>query len=356
MKNNVYKYKFTVEKHGRKWSQVVIQYNSGRSGKAKVLKERLSGVEEGQTIEHYGRLDVQRNRYGATVELILLSDGEVQDAKEAERQALIDKWWGYFLDSYARGWYYQRAVTELHTLHCHDKDEEIERCKQEIEERKQEEKARRKREREKEKEKRESEYAHFNFAATRGFAGRPKEGEMFVKNNTPYEVISSYYHNQDGYSIGVMSEDWYSVKAKDISDTDRGKEFLADYLENKRRKAERKAAKEEKENAYKELQNALAKVENLYKGEEINMYKIEGTDLFNSFNVYGGGEIIKVSDDKVWLIVNNGSDGGDWSINNIRDGGAGAYGYTVDYETVKDKVTAYKDKAAAYQRLVGEEI
>ena len=44
-RESVCKYKFTVEKHGRKWTQVVIQYASGKSGKAKVLKESVANVE-----------------------------------------------------------------------------------------------------------------------------------------------------------------------------------------------------------------------------------------------------------------------------------------------------------------------
>ena len=90
-RESVCKFKFTVEKHGRKWTQVVIQYASGKSGKAKVLKESVANVEVGQTVERTGKLNVQTSGYGTTVELILLSDSEVQEAKEAERQAFIDK-------------------------------------------------------------------------------------------------------------------------------------------------------------------------------------------------------------------------------------------------------------------------
>lgn len=339
-RDSVCKYKFTVEKHGRKWTQVVIQYASGKRGKAKVLKESVADVKAGQTVERNGKLDIQSTRYGTTVELILLSDSEVQDAKEAERQAFIDKWWGYFLDSFEKGYYYQRAVSELHALNCHDKDEEIERCRQEINKRKRE-----------EREKRDREYAHFNFKAEGGFEGRPTKGEMFVQNNIPYEVVSSYYHDSDGFSFGVMSEDWYSVKAKDISDTDRGRKFLADYLEKERWEAERTAVKKEKKDAYKVLQNALAKPENMYRGEEIGIDDIKGTDIYDSFDIYGFGKIVRVSDDKVWLIVNNGSDGAFWGNNNIRTGGAGAYGYTVDYEAVKDKVTAYLEAEKKYKTV-----
>lgn len=124
-RESVCKYKFTVEKHGRKWTQVVIQYASGKSGKAKVLKESVANVEVGQTVERTGKLNVQTSGYGTTVELILLSDSEVQEAKEAERQAFIDKWWGYFLDSYKKNNYYPRAVEELHKVGYHQKDKEI---------------------------------------------------------------------------------------------------------------------------------------------------------------------------------------------------------------------------------------
>lgn len=342
-RESVCKYKFTVEKHGRKWTQVVIQYASGKSGKAKVLKESVANVEVGQTVERTGKLNVQTSGYGTTVELILLSDSEVQEAKEAERQAFIDKWWGYFLDSYGKGYYYQRAVSELHKLNYHDKDEEIERCRREFDKKKRE-----------EREKRDREYAHFNFQADGGFEGRPTKGEMFVKNNVPYEVVSSYYHSSDGFSFGVMSEEWYSVKAKDISDTDRGRKFLADYLEKKRWEAERTAVKKEKQKAYEVLQNSLVKSDNVYRGEKIGIDDIKGTDIYDSFNIYGFGEIVRVSDDKVWLIVNNGSDGAFWDNNNIRTGGAGAYGYTVDYAAVKDKVTAYLEAVKKYNAVEEE--
>ena len=63
-RESVCKYKFTVEKHGRKWTQVVIQYASGKSGKAKVLKESVANVEVGQTVERTGKLNVQTSGYG----------------------------------------------------------------------------------------------------------------------------------------------------------------------------------------------------------------------------------------------------------------------------------------------------
>ena len=46
-------------------------------------------------------------------------------------------------------------------------------------------------------------------------------------------------------------------------------------------------------------------------------------------NMYGGGQWFLIDADglHVWYVANNGSDGADWSYNNIRTGGAGAIGY-----------------------------
>jgi len=43
-------------------------------------------------------------------------------------------------------------------------------------------------------------------------------------------------------------------------------------------------------------------------------------------NIYGGGIWYVIQPDAIWIIENNGSDGDDWSRNNIMTGGAGAIG------------------------------
>ncbi len=48
--------------------------------------------------------------------------------------------------------------------------------------------------------------------------------------------------------------------------------------------------------------------------------------------IYGGGSWYVIGDDgKIWYVVNNGTDGGDWSYNNVKTGGAGAIGKAIEY-------------------------
>lgn len=57
----------------------------------------------------------------------------------------------------------------------------------------------------------------------------------------------------------------------------------------------------------------------------------------NPPNIYGGGEWYVIQPDHIWYIENNGSDGADWSLNNIRTGGAGAIGYRVPRTPLLEK-------------------
>jgi hypothetical protein len=54
-----------------------------------------------------------------------------------------------------------------------------------------------------------------------------------------------------------------------------------------------------------------------------------GDRLFDTQDVYGGGDWFVVGPEHLWYVQNNGMDGDDWSLNNIRTGGAGAIGYRV---------------------------
>jgi len=103
-----------------------------------------------------------------------------------------------------------------------------------------------------------------------------------------------------------------------------------------------KKENEEKENkqvALKEFQRRF-RSESTYPrsedGKQIPMPKGE-TFVVRPMNVYGGGEefIIDKEGGKIWFVENNGSDGGDWSQNNIRTGGAGAIGRYIPYTEEK---------------------
>ena len=58
----------------------------------------------------------------------------------------------------------------------------------------------------------------------------------------------------------------------------------------------------------------------------------EGERLFDTQNIYGGGDWFVVGPEWIWFVENNGSDGADWSRNNVRTGGAGAVGRHVPFD------------------------
>lgn len=59
-------------------------------------------------------------------------------------------------------------------------------------------------------------------------------------------------------------------------------------------------------------------------------------------NIYGGGEWYIINDEYIWKIRNNGADGDDWSLNNIKTQGAGAIGLRVPYTSeLAEKIRKY---------------
>lgn len=59
---------------------------------------------------------------------------------------------------------------------------------------------------------------------------------------------------------------------------------------------------------------------------------LDGDKLIDKHNAFGGGDWFVVTEDHIWYVENNGSDGADWSQNNIKTGGAGAIGYRMAYD------------------------
>lgn len=60
-------------------------------------------------------------------------------------------------------------------------------------------------------------------------------------------------------------------------------------------------------------------------------------------NIYGGGEWWVIQPRWIWHIKNNGSDGDNWSVNNVNTGGAGAIGKRIPYsEEVAEKIRGLK--------------
>ena len=369
-----YQHSITIDIHGRKWTQVTIHYPSGRDGKARTLKDSVSSYKEGDTVTISGRIEKDYTGYGTTTELVVVPEEEMKqeeiqkwitlfrekyqeqgyiyhraveelhkldchDFDKEIRTATINlakqKWIGYFRENYrnGEGYIYKRAIEELHNIGCYEFDEEIQTAKDKIAEKKKAEKEA------KLQAEKDAGIVTLALPAYRGFEGRPQKGETLMYKGAPYEVISSYYNSQDGFSFGVMYEEWYSVKAKNISATPKGQKMIEakakdDLLIQAQRNLEEKT---------KQLHEAISAKGTRYAGEKISINDIAGEILFDNINIYGGGIMIKYDADTntVWLIINNGTDGDNWDLNNVMTGGAGAYAFSVPYNMVKKEVADY---------------
>ena len=81
-------------------------------------------------------------------------------------------------------------------------------------------------------------------------------------------------------------------------------------------------------------ENEIARIRDLIKttGERPEgSHTPEGARLLNTQTLYGGGDWFVVGPDWIWYCQNNGADGDNWALNNVRTGGAGAIGWRVPF-------------------------
>lgn len=123
----------------------------------------------------------------------------------------------------------------------------------------------------------------------------------------------------------------------------------------KKREKEEEKKKNEKKKLRKEINSHFEDAETPDPVEEqpeeakrfkdgFEKMKVDGEILYDSFNIYGGGERFVATDEYVWHIENNGHDGDNWALNNIQTGGAGAIGKRV--ERTEDLVDLIREYAS----------
>jgi hypothetical protein len=143
------------------------------------------------------------------------------------------------------------------------------------------------------------------------------------------------YYEPDTMSFGYMVDGGWIKNAK--CDMEAVTEAEKTEYERKEKEKELREEKEAEERAIKkELKGNINKLFDYIKdnGEyperpESEFIIVDGEVLFNDFTIYGGGSEIKIDNDKIWAIRNNGMDGDNWSYNNIKTGGAGAIGHFI---------------------------
>lgn len=128
------------------------------------------------------------------------------------------------------------------------------------------------------------------------------------------------YIRDDGMSFGVGDESGYIYWARCRETTSEEAAPLKAQI----------AEAERKRQAVLELQTIKKRIQETgeYPDGQNNP---EGDRLFDTQNIYGGGDWFVVGPRWIWYVRNNGADGDNWSANNVRTGGAGAIGRRVAY-------------------------
>lgn len=146
------------------------------------------------------------------------------------------------------------------------------------------------------------------------------------------------YYDSDGECFGVGSHRGYVYSATCRAATDEEARPLREAL------ARREKAKE----ATEELDAICDRIRQEGERPYLPTGKInpEGEQIAGPGpDPYGGGWWIVAGDEWLWYIRNNGGDGNDWSVNNIRTGGAGAVGWRVPADRqVVDRIRALWSK------------
>ena len=324
-----YTYNVKITKIARVNAQIVLSREGKADFPTTMQKDLLpEGAQAGDTITMNGEIVWETSRYGSKAHFQPITEEQIAAEKAAEEERKLAN----FARKAAKvldelrvlandGFYADRKAAYIRELVGGKYDEEIKAAKENAEAVK----ARKTAEREEARRAEEAKYTHLALPAYDGFAGRPAKGQKIMHRGHVYEVVSSYYNREDGWSFGAMNEEWYSVKAVCIDERADGQQMLAEAEAEKEAARREKAAREE----WDELIADIRKNGTVYDGEPIDLADIPGDDIVDTMNIYGGGYILRDAGNEIWLIVNNGADGDNWAVNNIRTGGAGAYAFRI---------------------------
>ena len=124
-----------------------------------------------------------------------------------------------------------------------------------------------------------------------------------------------YLRSEDACCYGMLPDDQWVRYAyyRDATPAEIAAVEAAE--EAARKKAAEKKAREKRIN---EIENKIKKAENY--AQNVDPKDLDGEVLFDTFNIYGGGERIIANDRWLWCVQNNGGDGDDWSATNVPGG------------------------------------
>lgn len=240
----------------------------------------------------------------------------------------ISKWWGYIQKNYTEaGYIYKRGVEELHKLDCYDYDEEISEMKKKVQ----------------------AENKVEVILERADLNDRLPNGALIRQKERVYQIQSSRYDN--GISAGTPFPNYY-YSCIDITNTEKGQSFLEKEKMTERKRQELATIREIVKEKFSAL-TAKIKEEDILKAAKTKIPS--GTVILDTFSIYGTGEmLLEDNNGYVWYIVNNGSDGSYWDMNNIEINGAGAYGWKCNKEQLSTLLAEYVEVKAKYETKYDE--
>ena len=175
---------------------------------------------------------------------------------------------------------------------------------------------------------------------------RPAIGHTFRDRKTgDFMVVvdvKSVFYPEDGMSFGLPDDrGWmHTVTAKPAEDNS----AIQGIKDREQQELTRSEAKKRR----RELVRDFQKRENHAPGET-DLRRFDRVLLSGARSLaYGGGEWFVITPSRIWYVQNNGSDGGDWSHNNVVTGGAGAIGWVVPH------TEALEQELRSLDTLIGE--
>lgn len=132
--------------------------------------------------------------------------------------------------------------------------------------------------------------------------------------------VGERYYGQDGMSFGVGDESGYVYWAQCREATPEEIAIAHQAEEDARRREEaRRRVRQIKEDIVNHGERPA------------KAGAVRGEVLFDTQDIYGGGDWFVIQPEAIWYVRNNGADGDDWSRNNVATGGAGAVGWRVPF-------------------------
>lgn len=285
----------------------------------------------------------------------------------------ISKWWGYIQKNYTEaGYIYKRGVEELHKLDCYDYDEEIAEMQRNVDVSKAIKRIRLDykeghinqkyidilhqlqcyeydEEISEMKKKVQAENKVEVILERADLNDRLPNGTLIRQQERVYQIQSSSYDN--GISAGTPFPNYY-YSCIDITNTEKGQSFLEKEKMTERKRQELATIREIVKEKFSAL-TAKIKEEDILKASKTKMPS--GTVILDTFGIYGTGEmLLEDNNGYVWYIVNNGSDGSYWDMNNIETNGAGAYGWKCKKEQLSMLLAEYVEVKTKYDEVYDE--